>query len=114
MSQLFQTNRDIYYIKAKSRLSVCPSVCRHFFRHARSFAVSPRIYARLARYEAPVLGEHGDFLKMVLSPAVRRLRRFECQGVDDSLRNFTYIPAKPQPRRSDNIYYIFSIYINNS
>ena len=28
---------------------------------------------------------------------VRCLRRFECQGVDDSCRNFTYIPAKPQP-----------------
>ena len=60
------------------------SVCPHFFRHARSSVASPRIDARLARYAAPILGEHGDFFKMVLSSVVRRLRRFECQGVDDS------------------------------
>ena len=89
-------------------------VCPHFFRHARSSVVYARIDARLARYEAPVLGEHEDFFKMVLSPIVRRLRRFECQGVDDSCRNFTYIPAKPQPRHSDNIYYIFCISDNSS
>ena len=33
------------------------------FWHARSSMVSPRINARLARYEAPVLEEHEDFLK---------------------------------------------------
>ena len=33
------------------------------FWHARSSIVSPRINARLARYEAPVLEEHKDFLK---------------------------------------------------
>ena len=34
-----------------------------------------KIYNHLcAQYEAPVLGECKDFLKMVLSPAVRRLR----------------------------------------
>ena len=70
------------------------------FWHAHSFAVSPRIYARFVRSEAAVLGEHGDFLKMVLTPFVRLLRSLECQGVEDSSRNFTYIPAKPQPRHN--------------
>ena len=79
------------------------SVYRHFW-HACSFAVSPRISAKFARYEAPILGEHGLDFKMVV---VRRLWRFQCQGVDDSCRNFIYIPAKPQPRHIDNIYYIF-------
>ena len=41
----------------------------------------------------------------VLIPAVRRLRRFECQGVDDSCRNFTYIPANRSPDTIKNIYY---------
>ena len=49
------------------------SVCPHFFRHARSSVVSLRIDTRLAQYEAPVLGEHGDFFKVLLSPVVRRL-----------------------------------------
>ena len=71
-----------------------------FFWHGRSSVVSARINARFTRHEAPILGEHGDFLKMVLSPVVRRLRRFECQDVDNSCRNFTYIPAKPQPRHN--------------
>ena len=48
--------------------------------------------------------------KMFVIHVVRRRRRFECQGVDD-LRNFTYIPAKPQPRHVDNIYYIFAFFI---
>ena len=61
-------------------LSVCLSV--RTFWHARSFVVSPRIDARFARKEAPVLGEHGVRFKMVLIHVVRRLQRFECQGVD--------------------------------
>ena len=97
----------------KDEMLSVPSV-GSFFRHARSSVVSQRIDARLARYEAPVLGEHGDFLKMVLSPVVRRMHCFECQSVDDSCRNFTYIPAKPQPRHSDNIYYIFCFTVTNS
>ena len=47
----------IYYIKTKSRLSVCLSVGT--FWHALSFAVSPRIRAKFARNEAPIIGEHG-------------------------------------------------------
>ena len=64
-------------------LSVCLSVGT--FWHARSFAVSPRIRAKFARNEAPVLKEHGVRFKMVLIHVVRRLQRFECQGVDDFL-----------------------------
>ena len=70
------------------------------FWHARSFAVSPCISAKVARNEAPVLGEHGVHFKMALIHVVRRLRRFECQGVDNSCQNITYIPAKPQPRHN--------------
>ena len=79
-------------------LSVCLSV--RTFWHARSSAVSSHINARLARNKAPVLGEQALHFKMVLIHVVRLLRRFECQGVDDSCRNFTYIPAKPQPRHN--------------
>ena len=75
-------------------LSVCPSVRRHFFRHTPSFAVSPRIRAKFARNEAPVLGEHGVRFKMVLIHVVRHLQRFECQGVDDSCRNFNQNSCK--------------------
>ena len=42
--------------------------------------------------------------QIVLIHVVHLLRRFECRGVDDSCRNFTYIPAKPQPRHIDYIY----------
>ena len=38
-------------------LSVCLSV--RTFWHARSSVVSPRIDARFARNEAPIIGEHG-------------------------------------------------------
>ena len=67
-----------------------PSVCLSVgtFWHALSFAVSPRIRAKFARNEAPVLGEHGVHFKMVLIHVVRRLQHSECQGVDDSCRNF--------------------------
>ena len=81
-------------------LKCCLSVCWHFFQHAHSSVASIWIDARLARYEAPVLGKRGDFFKMVLNPVVRRLLCFECQGVDDSCWNFTYIPAKLQPRHN--------------
>ena len=57
-----------------------------------------RISVKLDQNEVPIFWEHKVFFKKVLTPAVRRLRRFERQGVDDSRRNFTYIPAKPQPR----------------
>ena len=90
------SKRGIYYIKTKCCLSVCLSVGT--FWHARSSAVSPRNDVRLARNEAPVLEEQAVHFKMVLIHVVRHLRRFECQGVDDSCRNFTYIPAKPQSR----------------
>ena len=50
---------------------------------------SPCIEARLARNEASILGEQAVHFKMVLIHVVRRLRRFECQGVDNSCQNFT-------------------------
>ena len=76
------------------------SVSLPFFWHACSSVVSPPIDNRLAPYEVPILGEHRDFFKMILSPVICRLRHFECQDVDDSWRNFTYIPAKPHPRHN--------------
>ena len=104
-----QVHLLVYYIKTKSRLSVCLSVGT--FWHARSSAVSPRTYARFARNEAPVLGEYAVLFKMFVIHVVRRRRRFECQGVDDSCRNFTYIPAKPQPRhnRSYILHFCFNL-----
>ena len=63
-------------------LSVC--LCIGTFWHARSSAVSPRIDARLSQNEAPFLGEQAVHFKMVLIHVVHCLRRFECQGVDDS------------------------------
>ena len=76
----------------KSRLSVCLSVGT--FWHARSFAASPRIRAKFAQNEAPVLGEHGVLFKMVLIHVVCRLQRFESHGVDDSCRNFNQNSCK--------------------
>ena len=84
----------IYYIKTKCCLSVGT------FWHAQSSTVSPHIDTKLARNEAPILREKAVHFKMVLIHVVRRLRRFESQGVDDSCRNFTYILAKPQPRHN--------------
>ena len=82
----------IYYIKMKSRLSVCLSVGT--FWHARSFAGSPRICTKFTRNEAPVIGEYRVHFKMVLIHVVRRLQRFECQGVEDSCRNFNQNSCK--------------------
>ena len=73
-------------------LSVCLSVGT--FWHARSFAGSPRIRAKFTRNEAPVIGEYGVRFKMVLIHVVRRLQRFECQGVEDSCRNFNQNSCK--------------------
>ena len=74
------------------------------------FAVDAKIHVKLARNEAPVFWEHEVCFYNVLTPAVRHLRRFECQGVDNSCRNFTYIPANCSPDTIDNIYYIcFSV-----
>ena len=70
------------------------------------FAVDARIHVKLARNEAPIFWEHEVCVYNVLTPAVRHLRRFECQGVNDSCRNFTYIPANRSPDTIDNIYYI--------
>ena len=75
------------------KLSVCPSFCIFMVKWIST--VDARINVKLDRNEAPVLGEH-----QVLTPTVRRLRRFECYGVDDSCQNFTYIPAKPKPRHN--------------
>ena len=65
-----------------------------------------RIHVKLVQNEAPVFWEHEVCFYNVLTPGVRHLRRFECQGVDDSCRNFTYIPANRSPDTIDNIYYI--------
>ena len=89
-----------HYIKLKSRPSV------RIFLVEWIFAVDAMIHVKLARNEAPVFWEHEVCFYNVLNPAVRHLRRFECQGVDDSCLNFTYIPANRNPDTIDNIYYI--------
>ena len=48
---------------------------------------------------------------MVLSPVVRRIRRFECQGVDDSCRNFSFIPEKTAAHTQLIIYTTFLVII---
>ena len=48
---------------------------------------------------------------MVLSLVICRLRRFECQGVDVSCRNFTYSPAKPQPRHIEDYTTVLVTYL---
>ena len=93
-------NYGIYYIKLKSRPSVRIFLVQWFF------AVDARIHVKFARNEAPVFWEHGVCFYNVLTPAVHHIRRFECQGVDDSCQNFTYIPANRSPDTIDNIYYI--------
>ena len=97
----------IYYIKLKSHPSVRPSV--RIFLVEWIFAVDARIHVKLARNEVPVFWEHEVCFYNVLTPAVRHLRRFECQGVDDSCRNFTYIPANRSPDTIDNIIHLFSV-----
>ena len=99
----------IYYIKLKSRPSVRPSVRISLVEWI--FAVDARIHVKLARNEAAVFWEHEVCFYNVLTPAVRHLRRFECQGVDDSCQNFTYIPANRSPDTIDNIYilHLFSV-----
>ena len=94
----------MYLLYKAEKPSVCPSV--RILLVEWIFAVDARIHVKLARNEAPVFWEHEVCFYNVLTPAVRHLRRFECQGVDDSCRNFTYIPANRSPDTIDNIYYI--------
>ena len=91
----------IYYIKLKSHPSVRIFLVEWFFD------VDARIHVKLTRNEVPVFWEHEVCFYNVLTPAVRHLRRFECQGVDDSCQNFTYIPANRSPDTIDNIYICF-------
>ena len=72
-----QVHLLVYYIKLKSHPSVRIFLVEWFF------AVDARIHVKLARNEAPVFWEHKVCFYNVLTPAVRHLRRFECQGVDD-------------------------------
>ena len=90
----------IYYIKLKSH----PSVRPHFFGRVdlRCGCKDP---CQTCSNEAPVFWEHEVCFYNVLTPAVRHLRRFEYQGVYDSCRNFTYIPANRSPDTIDNINY---------
>ena len=80
---------QLYYIQylllyKDEKPSVCPSVCRHFFRHAHNFAVSRRIDSRLARNVSHVFWHQPVCFEKVLITAVCRVQRFLCEGVDDS------------------------------
>ena len=85
-----------------------PSVRLHFLVEW-IFAMDARIHVKLAQNEAPVFWEHKVCFYNILTPAVRHLRRFECQGVDDSCQNFTYIPANRSPDTIDNILHLFPV-----
>ena len=74
--------------------SVCPSVCPSRWY----LAIFAWIDIRLARNKAPILGEHVVLFKKVLIAVVRRLRRFECQGVDDFLLKLHQHFCKTAPR----------------
>ena len=79
-----------------------PPVCLSVgtFWYERSSTVFPCINARFTRNEAPILGEHRVHFKMFLIHVVCCLQRFECQDLDNSCQNFTYTPAKTQPRQN--------------
>ena len=66
-----------------------------------------KINVKLDRNEALVLRENEVCFKRVLTPAVNRLRCFECQSIDDFAETS---PAflqnrNPGPDTIDNIYY---------
>ena len=54
---IFLTKQLVYLLYKDEKPSVCLSVGT--FWHALSFAVSPRIRAKFAQNEAPIIGEHG-------------------------------------------------------
>ena len=80
----------IYYIKLKSRPSV------RIFLVEWIFAVDARIHVKLARNEAPIFWEHEVCFYNVLTPAVRHLRGFECQGVAETSPTFLQTTAQTQ------------------
>ena len=90
-----------YCIKLKSRPSV------RIFWSSGSSPWMQGSMSNLLKMKRPSSGntKFVFILLNVLTPAVRHLRRFECQGVDDSCQNFTYIPANRSPDTIDNIYY---------
>ena len=80
---------QLYYIQylllyKDEKPTVCPSICRHFFRHAHNFAVSRRIDSGLARNVSHVFWHLPVCFEKFLITAVCRVRRFVCEGVDDS------------------------------
>ena len=103
-SLFLQVTDYIYLLYKAEKPSVRLSV--RIFLVEWILAVDARIHVKLARNEAPVFWEHEVCFYNVLTPAVRHLRRVECQDVDDSCRNFTYIPTNRSPDTIDNIYYI--------
>ena len=80
-----------YLLYKAEKPSVCPSVCPSRWY----LAIFAWIDIRLARNEAPILGEHVVLFKKAV---VRRLRHFECQGVDDFLLKLHQHFCKTAPR----------------
>ena len=68
-----------YYIKLKSRLSVCLSVCT--FWHADNSAVSARIETGLARNESCVFEDDKVYFYKPIVPTVHRQECLEDEGV---------------------------------
>ena len=93
------TLRDIiYYIKTKSRLSVRLSplfFCTHFDPWFQFGSTPDLLEMKRPSSEITI----SIFFKVLIA-VVRRLRHFECHGVDDFLLNLKQNSCKPQPRRN--------------
>ena len=72
-----------YYVKLKSCLSVCLSVCT--FRHADNSAVSAQIETGLARNESCVFEDRKVYFYKPMAPTVHQLECLEDEGVSSHL-----------------------------
>ena len=97
---IHQFKAATYLLYKDEMLSVCPSVCIFASTHI-ALGFLHVLTPDLLKMQRPSFqNTHAVHFKMFLIRVVCHLRRFECQGVDDSCQNFTYIPAKLQPRHN--------------
>ena len=89
----------LYLLYKDEKSSVCPSVCRHFFRHAHNFAVSRRIDSGLARNVSHVFWHQPVCVEKFLTASVCCPRRFERRSVEDFCWKLHLHTCKPQSRQ---------------